>query len=110
MVTALLPLLDSFDAAIAARQVAAAGTPQEETIHGAYGALHSQLLKVLQDNGVVTISEVGVPFDPNLHEAVMRVPATDGQGDGEVVRCFRQGYQVGDQLVRPALVVVATTD
>jgi molecular chaperone GrpE len=110
MVTALLPLLDSFDASIAARQVAAAGTPQEETIHAAYGVLHTQLLKVLQDNGVVTVSEVGVPFDPNMHEAVMRVPATDGQADGEVVRCFRQGYQVGDKLVRPALVVVATTD
>jgi hypothetical protein len=52
-------------------------------------------------------TEVGQPFDPELHEGVMRQPAPPGVPDGAVLSVLRAGYKVGDRLMRPALVVVA---
>lgn len=49
----------------------------------------------------------GAPFDPNIHEAVMRQPPPPGVGDDTVLRVLRAGYSVGERLVRPALVIVA---
>lgn len=50
----------------------------------------------------------GAPFDPRVHEAIMRQPPPPGTPEDAVLRVLRPGYVVGgDQLVRPALVVVA---
>lgn len=52
-------------------------------------------------------SQEGQPFDPNIHEAVMRSPPPPGTAPDTVLRVLRAGYRVGDRLVRPALVIVA---
>jgi molecular chaperone GrpE len=49
----------------------------------------------------------GRPFDPALHEAVMRQPPPPGFSDDSVVKVLRAGYAVGGKLVRAALVIVA---
>ena len=114
VIKALLPFLDSFEAAVEShdRSVAAGaapGTPQEDLIHAAYRALRLQALEVLKREGVELVGgeEVGQQFDPERHEALMRQPAGAGVEDGEVVSVLRQGYMVKGKLVRPALVVVA---
>lgn len=61
----------------------------------------------LAKQGFVEIEALGRPFDPRHHEAVHRLPATEGQEDGEVVEVYRRGYFLGDRVVRPATVVVA---
>jgi molecular chaperone GrpE len=52
------------------------------------------------------VDPTGERFDPNLHEALSTV-AADGAEAGTVVETMQKGYRLGDQLVRPARVVVA---
>ena len=49
-----------------------------------------------------------LPLDPHLHEAVAAVPADDEVAPGTVGREVRRGWRLGDELLRPAQVVVAT--
>jgi molecular chaperone GrpE len=100
----LLPLLDDLERAVAAE--AGAGGP--EAIRKGIELIHRRLLDVLARRGVTVIDPVGADFDPHLHEAVVRVPAA-GQRDGEVVEVFARGYRLGDRLLRPAMVKVATS-
>ena len=51
------------------------------------------------------LAGVGSPFDPNVHEAIMREP-NDDVADGTVLEEFRKGFRLGDQLLRPAMVKV----
>lgn len=62
---------------------------------------------LLQQEGLQPIAAVGQPFDPRLHEAV-DTRATDEQPDGTVLQESLKGYRLGDEVLRPARVVVAT--
>jgi len=104
LIKELLPLLDDLERAVAAE--AGAGGP--EAIRKGIELIHRRLLDVLARRGVTVIDPVGADFDPHLHEAVVRVPAA-GQRDGEVVEVFARGYRLGDRLLRPAMVKVATS-
>jgi molecular chaperone GrpE len=64
--------------------------------------------KQLDGIGVTRIDQVGVPFDPNVHEAVTMQPATDAAQDHTVGVVLQPGYKLGDSLIRPARVVVLT--
>jgi len=100
---ALLPLLsvlDSFERALAA------GSTDPDFYEG-MAATHRQFIAALREAGAEPIESVGRPFDPRLHEAVATVPSND-VGPGTVVREVRSGWRLGDELLRPAQVVVAT--
>lgn len=56
--------------------------------------------------GVKEIKALGETFDPNLHEAIARVPAGDKPAN-QVVEQVEKGYMYQDRLLRPARVVVA---
>jgi molecular chaperone GrpE len=58
--------------------------------------------------GVVRVDQSGVPFDPNLHEAVTTQPAPTAAQDHTVGAVLQPGYKMGDTLIRPARVVVLT--
>ena len=83
----LLPILDSLDNA----------TDQSAR------ALRSQMLGVLEKEGLKVIDNVNVPFDPNIHESVGFV---EGAESGKVAKIIRNGYKIKDKLLRPALVLV----
>lgn len=104
LIKELLPLLDDLERAVAAE----AGTGGPEAIRKGIELIHRRLLDVLARRGVTVIDPVGADFDPHLHEAVVRVPAA-GQRDGQVVEVFARGYRLGDRLLRPAMVKVATS-
>ena len=55
--------------------------------------------------GVEAVPGVGAPFDPELHEAIMR-EESDDVPDGTVLREFRRGFRLGDKLLRAAMVQV----
>lgn len=100
---ALLPVLDSLDAAAASRPE----TPGEERFRSGLTSTRDQLLSVLASEGVQPIEVAeGDGFDPAIHEAV------SGGGDGHLVvtSVMRRGYRVGDRLLRPAMVGVAAED
>jgi len=64
--------------------------------------LHSTLEKF----GIRVVDPLGQKFDPNLHQALFEVP-NSGKEAGVVVQVVQQGYQIGDRLLRPAMVGIA---
>jgi molecular chaperone GrpE len=100
--SALLPLLavlDTFERALGA------GSTDRDFYEGV-AATHRLFLDALREAGAAPIESVGRPFDPNVHEAVATAPA-DGVPPGTVAREVRRGWQLGNELLRPAQVVVA---
>lgn len=61
---------------------------------------------VLEAEGVESIDALGQPFDPTLHEAISH-EESDEQPAGYVIDVLQQGYRMGEQVLRPALVRVA---
>lgn len=79
-----------------------------KTIHDGVDMVERKLWKALDAAGVTRIDQVGVPFDPHLHEAVTTRPADHPAKDHTVGAVLQPGYQMGGALIRPARVVVLT--
>ena len=99
-VSQILAILDTLDMA------ANAPTTDENYKKGVLMTLDkaAAAFKVLK---VEEIPALGLPFDPEVHSAVMQQPAAEGQESGTVVQVFQKGYKLGDKVVRHATVVVA---
>jgi molecular chaperone GrpE len=96
----LLPVIDNFERAL---KHVPAEFEDNDYIKGVRGVV-KQFEKTLADIGVVRIKTVGEPFDPRLHEAVSM---EEGEGTQEVVsEELQAGYQLGDEVVRHAMVRV----
>lgn len=67
--------------------------------------IYQKLISILESEGVVRIPTDGV-FDPNLHEALTQIDSDDIES-GHVVEVMRNGYRIGERILRPALVIVA---
>lgn len=65
-----------------------------------------ELDKVFAQNGISRIAAVGLPLDPNHHQAMMEIPTTDAE-PGTVVQEMMPGYMIRDRLLRAAMVGVA---
>jgi molecular chaperone GrpE len=96
LVEALLPVLDACDQAV---------------IHGVDGVapIHKQLLDALGKAGLEVVPTEGVPFDPQVHEAVLHEPGDpshEGSGAPEIVEVLRTGYRWGGRVLRAAMVKV----
>jgi molecular chaperone GrpE len=61
----------------------------------------------LADHGVYRLEANGQLFDPAKHEALTVAPLAPGQVDGQIVSVIRQGYSIGQEVLRPAGVAVA---
>jgi molecular chaperone GrpE len=98
----ILPVLDDFELAIAAlppeRQ-------DEDWVQG-LRLIERKLRSTLESLGVERIVAEGEPFDPWLHEAVLQEAREDIE-PGHVATVTRQGYRLGDRVLRPAQVIVA---
>ncbi len=99
----LLPVVDSFERA---RSHVKPQTDQEAAIHKSYQGVYKQLVDGLKRIGVAPMRPEGKPFDPSLHEAVLREP-TDQYPEGTVVEELIRGYLLGDRVLRHAMVKVA---
>ena len=98
----LLPIVDNFGRAVDSMN---ASTDIDKLREGISG-IHRQLATVLEKNGVEQITAEGAVFDPNLHNAVMRVEDSDVPTD-TVVEVLQPGYTIGGRVLRPALVKVS---
>ena len=65
-----------------------------------------QFIDALHALGLEKIEAQNAPFDPNVHNAVMREDA-DGVEPETVTAVFQEGYKIGDRVLRPAMVKVA---
>lgn len=100
----LLPVLDNFDAALAAAQ---SGKPENaQSLLTGVTMIQQQLRAVLTEAGLEEVDAAGKAFDPNLHEAVSQIETAD-HPDGHVAQQLRKGYRLRERLLRPATVVVA---
>ena len=94
----LLPVLDNFERAAVA--------PAGEEYKTGMEMIIRQFEKTLADMGLLEIEAENAPFDPELHNAVMREDAEDVETE-TVTQVFQKGYRLGDRVLRPAMVKVA---
>lgn len=104
IISSLLPALENFERALAAADAEADFAALRDGVE----IIHRQLTDTLAAAGLTRIQAVGRPFDPNLHEAVAKVPAGDGVEPNTVVEELRPGYLLYERVLRPAVVTVAT--
>ena len=96
----LLPVLDSLEAGLAAKDAS------NETLREGTQLTLNQLLAALERSKVLAIAPAaGEKFDPHLHQAISMVPAE--QEANTVVSVLQKGYSIADRILRPALVTVA---
>lgn len=104
----LLPVLDNLKRALDAEaSVEAAESDEFRHFLSGVDLICKQLNGVLEALGVKQIAAVGEQFDPHIHEAVV-TEATDDYEPDTVIQEIVAGYRLGDKLIRPALVKVAT--
>lgn len=68
-------------------------------------ATERELLSVFERNGITRIAAIGLPLDPNQHQAMLEIPSD--QTPGTIVQEMQAGYMMKDRLLRPAMVAVA---
>lgn len=99
----MLEVLDNFERG----QKALEGVEDSEKIKECFQLVHKQVWDTLSKLGLEEIKAVGEEFDPNFHEAVMQTPTTE-HPEHTVINELQKGYKVGDKILRPTLVNVAT--
>lgn len=65
-----------------------------------------ELESVFSKNGITRIAAMGMPLDPNQHQAMVEIPSADAE-PGIIIAEMQAGYMIKDRLLRPALVGVA---
>lgn len=103
VVESLLTVLDNFERAKAQIKVETEG---EEKINNSYQSIYKQFMEILSSLGVVPVETIGKPFDPLLHEAIMREDSTE-VGEDIIMEEYRKGFKLGDRLLRPSMVKVS---
>ncbi|GFP82108.1 protein grpe [Phtheirospermum japonicum] len=104
VVESLLGVLDNFERAKAQIKIETEG---EEKVNNSYQSIYKQFVEILGSLGVVPVETVGKPFDPMLHEAIMREDSSEYE-DGVVIEEYRKGFQLGERLLRPSMVKVSS--
>ena len=98
----LLPILDNLERALEAP----VGSDSAVYRAGVELILRA-MTELLRKRGVTPIEAVGANFDPRFHQAVVQEASADHR-EGEVMEELRRGYMIGERLLRPAMVKVAT--
>ena len=103
----LLPLVDDLERALAAAP-SSEGTAQTVASYRAgVELIHKQLAELLRKRNVTPIEAKGADFDPHVHQAVASEPSASHR-ENEVIEELRRGYRLGERLLRPAMVKVAS--
>jgi molecular chaperone GrpE len=112
LVRELLPVVDNLERALAAVEGAGgAGRPangdrSEQHLADGVRLVHSELVGVLERNGVEAFDPKGDAFDPSVHEALSTRPE-EGAEAGVVLDVVEKGYKLNGTVLRPARVVVS---
>ena len=102
LVGELLPVLDNFDRAVSA----AKANPDFASFSQGVEMILRQMQAALSKEGLKAMETVGQPFDPNLHEAVLRV-ASEEHPENTVVEELQKGYYLKEKVLRPCMVKVS---
>jgi molecular chaperone GrpE len=99
----ILPVVDNFDRA---RQQLNPQHEEAQAVHRNYQLIYKQLVDVFKQLGVSPMRVEGEPFDPRIHEAVLREPNHDHAED-MVVEELQRGYHINGRVLRHAMVKVS---
>jgi len=100
-----LPVVDNFERALSSLETSEGDA---EALRHGVELIHKQFKDALSKFGLEAVDAVGQTFDPNVHEAVT-TEATDKHKENTVIQEFQRGYRIGDRLLRPAKVKVASS-
>ncbi len=98
MLKSMLPLIDNFERAMAADK-------NSDNFYQGISMIFNQFAEILKNQGLEQIQAKGQFFDPNFHQAVMRVQSDD-LPEGTIAEVLQQGYQVNGRVIRPSMVQV----
>ena len=101
----MIEVLDNFE-----RGLKAIETVEDcDKVKECYNLAYKNFTDVLTKAGLETIKAEGEMFDPNYHEAVMQTPTSEKE-ENTIIAELQKGYKLGDKVLRPALVNVATAE
>ncbi|MBR6098940.1 nucleotide exchange factor GrpE [bacterium] len=103
--TKMIEVLENFERA----EKALENIEDYEKYKESFELLHKQVLEALTKMGLESINAQGQEFDPNFHDAVMQTPTSE-HPEHTVIAELQKGYKLGDKVLRPALVNVATAE
>ncbi|MBQ9117903.1 MAG: nucleotide exchange factor GrpE [Clostridia bacterium] len=98
VISALFPIGDNLERALA--------SCKDENTKQGIDMIFKAFQKVLEGEGVEVIDPVGQPFDASLAEAIMAMPAEEGEESGLVKQVYVKGYKKGEKVLRYAQVIV----
>lgn len=101
----LLSVLDNFERGRKALE----NVDDCEKVKESFNLVHKQVCEALTKLGLEEIKAIGEEFDPNFHEAVMQTPTSE-HPEHTVITELQKGYKLGDKVLRPTLVNVATAE
>ena len=99
----MLPIIDNFSRAMAAE------TTDMEAFQKGVEMIYTQLTEILKKDGLEPIEAEGKKFDPEYHQAVMRVANPDLEDD-TIAQELQKGYMVRGKVIRPSMVQVVAND
>lgn len=102
LIAELLPVLDNFERAASSAQT----NPDFNAFSQGVEMIFRQMQSVLNKEGLKAIEAIGQAFDPNLHDAVLRVES-DEHPENTVVEELQKGYYLKEKVLRPSMVKVS---
>lgn len=99
LVLKLLPVIDSLERAIATEQ-------EHDAFFEGVKMIYDELIKVLDNEGIVRFDPVGEKFDPNFHQAIFMEESDEVESE-HILETFQVGYMIKDKVIRPAMVKVS---
>jgi Molecular chaperone GrpE (heat shock protein) len=99
-ITAILPILDDFERAIADK------TEDATAIKEGFDLIFKKFLKTLEGIGVNKIETEDKDFNVDYHEAIAMVPGMGDDKKGKIIDCVQTGYMLNDKVIRHAKVAV----
>lgn len=103
LITELLPVVDDFERATKSFEE----TEENKGILEGINLVKNKFIKVLESKGLTAMNnEPGIEFDPEIHEAITKIPAPDKKLKGKVVDTVEKGYTLNEKVIRYAKVVI----
>ena len=102
ILTDLLPVLDDFERAIQNID----SSDNSEAIQTGINLIYNKFKSILENKGLKHFKSIETEFDPEVHEAITKIPAPSKKLKGKVVDEIEKGYMLNDKVIRFAKVVV----
>jgi|TARA_B110000902_G_scaffold92563_2_gene109885 molecular chaperone GrpE len=98
----IIPVLDDFERAITNNEK----VEDLSIIKEGFELIHNKMYKTLTNQGLKPMDSIGKSFDPDIHEAITKIPAPKNKMKGKVIDVIEKGYTLNEKVIRFAKVVI----